>query len=110
MDDLLKVLDMSEEEQIEWVEDNCEMEGYECEMEGYEAPISKLFVITESFADFAFRLRNEAVENDHTAFHNSIYVVQHHLKQDDWATAFWGEVFAQPIHWIIAALIAKGKK
>ena len=88
-EELLKVLDMSEDEQWEWCIQNTKHIG-------------------ESLADLAFRLRDEAVAKNHADFHNAIYNIMVKVEGDNkWATAFWGECLAKPIHWIIAALIAK---
>lgn len=70
--------------------------------------------ITESLADLAFRLRDE-VENIDDML-SAIYKVQRRLKKNNkeskligYAEAVWFAFYAKPIHWIIAALIAKGK-
>lgn len=66
--------------------------------------------LSESLADLAFRLRDEAVAKNHADFHEGIYDVMVKVEgNDNWATAFWGECLAKPIHWVIASLIAKGK-
>ena len=107
---LLSVLDISkDEQQIKrlyelgyteyFVKLRCGRDGvtYECK--------------TGSLADLAFRLRDEACKNHHADFHEAIYDIMIKVEGDDkWATAFWGECIAMPIHWIIAALIAKGKE
>ena len=93
MNDLLKVLDMSKDEQGEYL---------------FQKDIWKLEIQKESLADLAFRLRDEAVAKNHADFHNAIYNIMVKVEGDNkWATAFWGECLAKPIHWIIAALIAK---
>jgi len=103
MNDLLKVLDMSEDEQYYWV---CQFHAK------YHFKIS-LFPdnheeMRKELADLAFRLRDEAVAKNHADFHNAIYNIMVKVEGDNkWATAFWGECLAKPIHWIIAALIAK---
>ena len=92
MNDLLKVLDMSEKEQRKWLLVNYFHQRMPC----------------VSNADLAFRLRDEVKTED---FHNAIYEVMLKVEgNDNWATAFWGGCLAKPIHWIIAALIAKEQK
>ena len=99
--DLLKVLDMSEEKQDKWT---------------YISGIRKHHPTDEnrieSLVDLAFRLRDEVFKEYGVlgGFHDGIYKVQEYLGEDAWATAFWGECIAKPIHWIIAALIAKEKE
>ena len=93
--ELLAVLDMSEAEQSVWT----------------EAPEHGNRQMGESLADLAFRLRDEVVAKSHADFHEAIYDVMVKVEgNDNWATAFWGECIAKPIHWIIAALIAKDKE
>ncbi len=83
--DLLAVLDMPEDEHARWCSSNVDCVFYGC------------------LADLAFRLRDEVFP---TEFHAGVYEVQQY-ETKDYAPALWGECFAQPIHWIIAALIAK---
>lgn len=92
--ELLAVLDLPEEEQLKGLKPFIPRGDWAAVYWNYHF----------SLADLAFRLRDEA---DRTNFHNGIYEVQKYLKKEDWATAYWGEIFAKPIHWIIAALIAK---
>ena len=64
-----------------------------------------------SFETLAFRLRDEAVAKNSRAFHNVIYEVMLIVVGDDqWATAYWGECYSKPEHWIAAALAAKETK
>lgn len=92
IEQLLAVLDMSEDEQHDWCArcPGCRMGN-------------------ESLADLAFRLRDEVFREFGAirGFHDGIYKVQEYLGEDAWATAFWGECIAKPIHWIVSALIAR---
>lgn len=100
MNDLLKVLDLTEEEQKDWLWNN------------------KLIHEDESLADLAFRLRDEAVKLSPVCFQKArakiYYQVYYYpigervLQSKNFlCTAEWWLEEAQPIHWIIAALIAK---
>ena len=97
--ELLAVLDMSEDEQFKWLMDNdiVTSEYVKC---------SRHLIL----ADLAFRLRDEV---NNGKMHEAMYLVQQNVKDApdvlDYATAFWGLYHAKPIHWIIAALIAKEK-
>ena len=107
MNDLLKVLDMSYEEQQIWLIKKEVMVGAVLQCKGG----GELPCPSESFADLAFRIRDEVCKNNHADFHEAIYDIMIKVEGDDkWATAFWGECIAKPIHWIIAALIAKDKE
>jgi hypothetical protein len=90
-DELLKYLDMNEDERVDWL---------------WNRDILKP---NESLADLAFRLRDEVVKESHRAFHDAVYEVMEYCGDDSWASAYWGMALAKPIHWIIAALIAKEK-
>ncbi len=101
--ELLNVLDLPEEEQITWF---------------YRRHDPKLHTIVwiapkarfkdGMLADLAFRLRDEIVNANSKAFHDAIYKVMRKVKGNgNWATAYWGECSAKPIHWILASLIAK---
>lgn len=90
MKDLLKILNMSEDEQEKWL-------------------IEKAYKIPGvSLADLAFRLRNETMKQ-YEFWHSGEYAVQEYLIENGrpcirivWPT--------KPIQWIIAALIAKKLK
>ena len=93
--ELLAVLDMSEEKQYYWCAEYFKD------------------IFAGSLACLAFRLRDEA---DDTRMHNAMYLVQQSMSKtsstpqpEDYATAFWGLYHAKPIHWVIASLIAKGE-
>jgi len=87
IDEILKVLDMkSEKEQEDWLWDR------------------KLIHEDESLASLAFRLRDEAEPHE---FDLGLYEVYLYLKIADVAFGFWARAYCKPIHWIIAALIAK---
>ena len=104
--ELLAVLDMSEDEQQIWLIKKEVMVGAVLQCKGG----SELPCPSESLADLAFRLRDEVVAKSHADFHEAIYDIMVKVEgNDNWATAFWGECIAKPIHWIIAALIAKDK-
>ena len=100
--ELLAVLDMSEDKQAVWC----------------EAPEHGNRQMGQSLADLAFRLRDEVVKNidDAEVFHKSCKDVIIYLKVKvvgfcDPGTIHDFYMFnAKPIHWIIAALIAKGKE
>lgn len=100
-DQLLAVLDMSEDEQWEWCVKNV-----------------KEKTIGESLADLAFRLRDETKNLIHRSGDwgnlNALYEAQKEVyTKVTGEVAFVGELSgfwmceAKPIHWIIAALIAK---
>ncbi len=100
--ELLAVLDMSEDEQFKWLmyNDIVTNEYVKC---------SRHLIL----ADLAFRLRDEVCIN---RFSYGISKVQKHigiteenLEISSWECAYWGMILAKPIHWIIAALMAKGK-
>ncbi len=99
--ELLAVLDMPPREQYFTVLEICD-----------ESPADR---DCSSFADLAFRLRDEAVELDkgvlfgrglakicQKIYNNEGYNLHEFLS--------WAATLAKPIHWIIAALIAKELK
>ena len=89
IDELLAVLDMPEEEQEEWCRDK-----------------TMPYRWRESLADLAFRLRDEAVVNQgEVAWHRAVVKVCDYMGK----RIVWFKGYAQPIHWVIAALIAKEK-
>ena len=103
-EDLLKVLDMSEDEQLVWTLKIGHGDRH----------------FNESFADLAFRLRDEAVNETNNFIQGRLDVYQRHIQNqginqglmvsdaiDD--VDVWFVSCAKPIHWIIAALIAKGE-
>ncbi len=111
-EELLKVLDMPEEEQWEWVT------SHQTEYD-YQLLIPSL--LTNEFrqallADLAFRLRNSV--EDHKRSRHIIY--RHLVKSGKVAKLCCGCCYepwwdwwintSKPIHWIIAALIAKKEK
>ncbi len=93
MSELLKVLDMSEDEQLLWCAKNA----------GFD-------MLDATLADFAFRLRDEW--SRFGAFYSAMLDVQEYLKIEKYTSRramsykFWA-IQAQPIHWILASLIAK---
>ncbi len=123
-EELLKVFDMSEEEQVEFFY----IKGYRQLVDTFPAgglrikynkkkeiisvkhSQSKLRFDERALADLAFRLRDEAVKSNLADFHEAIYDIMMKVEgHANWSTAFWGECTAKPIHWIIASLIAKDK-
>ncbi len=101
-DELLKVLDLSGAEQIQWLDEQ------------------GIIRCTESLADLAFRLRDEAVNKTNNFVPGRLDVYQRYLQNqgiergimashiiDDMDV--WFVSCAKPIHWIIAALIALKK-
>ena len=98
--ELLSVLDMSEDEQWHFLvhKDN----GYISTKTQEELSSKKI-----SLADLAFRTRDEAGKNDAVYWEQAIYRVYKKSAHRDYDNIFcWFTEFAQPIHWIIAALIA----
>jgi len=94
-EELLKVLDMSKEEQ--WVF---------CTQNGRKTG--------ESLADLAFRLRDEVKYIHRCSFVKAVLTVYWHCTEcrrnpQDETLWRWFSREAQPIHWIIAALIALKK-
>lgn len=105
-EELLKVLDMSEDEQHKWVDNNCELEGYKS--------IGSGFVPTESLADLAFRLRDEACKeiNGCEKYHNGLEAIYIHRCKKKQCQSFyaWLTYQLKPIDMIIATLTAKKSK
>lgn len=93
---LLAVLDLPEGEQYKWVL---------LESNAHDG-LAKLCL-----ADLAFRLRDEAAKESQSAWEQAVGEVKFHCCRDraDWQDmtgAYWFFSAAQPIHWIVAALIA----
>ena len=91
IDELLAVLDMPEEKQQMWLI--------------YKQRIEP----TESLADLAFKLRDEVIKKYKGQFNPIDSWVRGIIKvcsKFDWFLYDWN-ILAQPIHWIIAALVAK---
>lgn len=110
-DDLLKILELTEDEQWLFLIKNKVVDGaiLQCKGGG-ELPVPA----PESFDDLAFRLRDEVLSkvNGITAdqacqkvYFNYIGEVPSGWTQKD--IIEWFAFIAKPIHWIIAALIAK---
>jgi len=99
--DPLTMLDMTEEEQIAFLNRNL-----------YEYGHNDIGI---SLADLAFRLRDEVVLSNKCQWAwPKVYNAAHHFKLEvyeiDAPTTsmwIWFATQAEPIHWIIAALIAK---
>jgi hypothetical protein len=110
MKDLLKVLDMSEDEQLFFLHNlwqNRQLPQYY----GFH-PIDDKFPMSDwnrqLLADLAFRLRDEAIEKD-LDWDDTLILVWEKLGRPMKYQAFC-KYYAKPIHWIIAALIAKDKE
>jgi len=94
IDELLAVLDMPEDEQIIWCAKNA----------GYD-------LLDSTLADLAFRLRDEVKKQGlNLQYYNAAQWVMYKAtgshNHGDYKDK-WFSYNAQPIHWIIAALIAK---
>jgi len=72
-----------------------------------------------SRADLAFRLRDEIVKADlanetdcwcEASYEVFLYVIGEENEKDEVGLDTWFSMYAKPIHWIIAALIAKQKE
>jgi len=105
--ELLAVLDLSEEKQVDWAFNEF---GYDIHFTDYKGKLDKCrFPLTDtSLADLAFRLRDEV---DPCFWYAASYNVAIHsgLIKDSRCKGFsvFGFYESKPIHWIIAALIAK---
>ena len=123
MNDLLKVLDMSEEEQLQWLIDKNITDG-SLAISQVTNEIVPHWIRIE-LADLAFRLRDEVAKvKDLSDIFNptklTIAYFDAFMDICDYYKYPWsenkGDVYtwimycAKPIHWIIAALIAKDKK
>ena len=110
--DYLKLLDMTEQEQRKWLVLHHILK--------YKQPQPNQ-IRWESLADLAFRLRDEAVNKTNNYFPARMYEVYKHYLQSQgmkkeiisreiiWEDVdVWFVSVAKPIHWIAAALIAKG--
>lgn len=114
MNDLLKVLDISEEEQYNWLWQRSATFGFDLKWIDFDVPSaydhSVKKEIAKCLADLAFRLRDEAMSSRY--LYSALLDVHQkaegpqNRKQD---FGFWF-LRAKPIHWIIAALIAKEKE
>ena len=101
--ELLAVLDMSEDEQVFWFYRRPEEDLYRVV---WIAPVARFK--RYQLADLAFRLRDEIATKKSQYWQTAKSKVAHKV----WGTYHdytWDEE-AKPIHWIIAALIAKGQK
>ena len=100
--DYLKLLDMTEQEQRKWLVLHHILK--------YKQPQPNQ-IRWESLADLAFRLRDEAVQLciSWEKAKEDVWVYVCHKKPDVEISyiGFWTNL-AKPIHWIVAALIAKG--
>ena len=102
-DQLLKILDMCENKQWKWLIKNIFKISWDGKYTHFYYQNEEIL----SLADLAFRLRDEDKYN----FVFGLVEVWQHLK-NEMGTPSPGEMIrdSKPIHWIIAALIAKAEK
>lgn len=112
--ELLKVLDLPEDKQIDWLIQH-NFINYSTH-EGLYEDATPIKIPFQSLADLAFRLRDERVRatpySNRYAYDNALELVYRHEREsrkEGTDKAGWGRDWSQPIHWIIAALIAKGE-
>ncbi len=114
MNNLLLVLDMSEEEQFKWLCDKGITDGSLARSQVTHKIVTRWIRI--EFADLAFRLRDEAIMlKEFPYIAAEVYNHAHDYKPNKgeihapitmmW---IWFATHAKPVHWIIASLIAKG--
>ena len=135
--ELLAVLDMSEDEQVEFfyikgyrqLVDTFPAGGLRIKFDDNNEIISvkhsqsKLRFDRKALADLAFRFRNEMETGQWPQLAEAYEIVRQHWCKVSWAlrkrqgynkkhisSSFFWLFHSKPIHWIIAALIAKGKK
>ena len=112
-EELLKVLDMSEDEQWGWLIYNRAKYGYVLFQDCLSGNSKRMAI-----ADLAFRLRDEAIMLKEFPFLMArVYNHAHGYKPNKgeihapimmmW---IWFAGYAKPIHWVIASLIAKETK
>lgn len=111
--EFLAVLDMPESKQAEWL---CKAEliepgAHACIIDS-RTEEEKHAWIQAIFADLAFRLRDEVLSSENgtikwVAGMFDVYMKMTGSKLLNWK---WGYVKAEPIHWIIAALIARQER
>ena len=115
MNDLLKVLDMSEDEQFKWLCDKGITDGSLARSQITHKIVTRWIRI--EFADLAFRFRDK-VCNPKTYtrccenYHEALEVVYNHRIKDKQCCSLyaWQAYQIRPIDMIIAALIAKEDK
>lgn len=106
--ELLAVLDMSEDEQLLWV-------AAEVEKEPFDPKAGSRIV---RLAEHAFRLRDEVIAEDdkseidcywcEASYEVYLYIIgEENEMEAKEGLDTWFTMRAKPIHWIIAALIAK---
>lgn len=106
--EVLGMLDLSEEDQYNWFEDNFELEGFNSGLG---------FVSTESMYDAAFRLRDEIVHEDSDGWADSCWyvtcwdmfnIIREPPKTIQARVTAEHAVLSQgPIYWLVAIYIAK---
>lgn len=113
--ELLAVLDMTEDEQIDFLFDRGHIDNDDYEhMAGNEPSKWRADIRHRVLADLAFRLRDEVV--GHTPYSNRyfyneafdmVYKRAEENREEGTDKANWALDFARPIHWVVASLIAK---
>jgi 23S rRNA A2030 N6-methylase RlmJ len=101
--ELLAVLDMTEKKQISWLKNLY----YKNEESGKYDFLIDFYMDSESLADLAFRRRDKV---DLVEFERATFRVCKKIKKKEVLSNEkdgWWILKAQPIHWIIAALIAE---
>jgi len=101
---LLKVLDLSEEKQVAWLRKEFPKDIHWC-----AASKEPCFIGKQEITYLAFKLRDKVLESKNgtikwVAGMFDVYMKMTGSKLFNWK---WGYVEAQPIHWIVAASIAK---
>lgn len=103
IDELLKVPNMPRQEQWDWL-------NKKFDDDTFHLCLGTPICITgeQELADLAFRLRDK-VRREKCHYDHAVYVVYNYCKllRRFENVFYWMSYHAQPIHWIIAALIAK---
>ncbi|HDZ27257.1 hypothetical protein LCGC14_1134250 [marine sediment metagenome] len=110
MNDPLKVLDMSEEEQFQWLIEKGITDGALARSQVTHKIVTRWIRI--ELADLAFRLRDEANKEDEYKWWKACYTVIHgkvdvYANVGDGHEAEYEVLKRDPIVWIIVALKAK---
>ena len=118
--ELLAVLDTSEEEQYDWLWKRHDTFGFDLKWINFDVPSAKKDIAMH-LADLAFRLRDEVIAKDdeseidcnwcEASYEVYLYVIgEENEMEAKEGLDTWFTMRAKPIHWIIAALIAKEKE
>ena len=126
-EELLKVLDMSEDEQYNWLWKRATTFGFDLKWIDFTVPLSNPAYACSvkkdtimHLADLAFRLRDEVIAEDdksdidcywcEASYEVYLYVIGEKNEMDTKeGLDTWFSMRAKPIHWIIASLIAKNE-